>query len=57
VLKATEEIADTPTSRSRDYKTTAICDTASAQAKTRPRFPCAATLPDAIAMVGPGRTR
>jgi hypothetical protein len=41
VLKATEEIADTPTSRSRDYKTTAICDTASAQAKTRSRFPCA----------------
>ena len=39
VLKATEEIADSPTSHTRHYRTTAICDTASAQAKTRPRFP------------------
>ena len=37
--KATEEIADGPTSNSRDYRTTAICYTASAQAKIRSRFP------------------
>lgn len=36
---ATEEIADTPTSRTRNYRTTAICDTARFQAKTRSRFP------------------